>query len=84
MRVRDRDAELLYRARNFRARGIDWPLFALVGGLATFLSWLVVVVQNPNARWTGLGWLAVGLVGYAVYRRFFVHAGFVETVRAPR
>ena len=66
LRVRDRDAELLYRARpNFRARGIDWPLFALVGGLATFLSWLVVVVQNPNARWTGLGWLAAGLVAYA-------------------
>jgi basic amino acid/polyamine antiporter, APA family len=84
LRVRQPDEELAYRARpNIRRRGIDWPVFALVGGAATFISWLVVVVQNPNARWAGLAWLAVGLVGYAVYRRFFVHASPLATVRAP-
>ncbi len=36
LRIRRRDEELVYRARpNLRWRGIDWPLFAIVGGLAT-------------------------------------------------
>ena len=48
LRVRRRDEELVYRARpNLRLRGVDWPLFAIVGGLATGLAWLVVVVQEP-------------------------------------
>jgi APA family basic amino acid/polyamine antiporter len=84
LRVRRPDDDLQFRARpNWRIRGVDWPLFALVGGTATFISWLVVVVQNPNARWTGLAWLAVGLVGYVVYRRFAVHESPLATVRAP-
>src|SRR5439155_17746969 len=34
LRIRRRDEELVYRARpNLRFRGIDWPLFALFGGL---------------------------------------------------
>ena len=36
LRVRKRDEELVYRARpNLRFRGIDWPLFAILGGLGT-------------------------------------------------
>ena len=78
------DEELPYRARpNLRVGGADWPLFAIVGGLATGISFLVLVVQNPATRWAGLGWLAFGLVGYVVYRRRFVHAPLGETVKAP-
>ena len=78
------DEELPYRARpNLRVGGTDWPLFAIVGGLATGISFLVLVVQNPATRWAGLGWLAFGLVGYVVYRRRFVHASLGETVKAP-
>jgi APA family basic amino acid/polyamine antiporter len=70
LRVRSRGEELPYRARpNVRFRGIDWPLFAILGGIGTGLAWLVVVVQEPATRWVGLGWLVVGFVGYAVYRR---------------
>ena len=70
LRVRSRGAELPYRARpNVSLRGIDWPLFAILGGLGTGLAWLVVVVQEPATRWVGLGWLVFGFVGYAVYRR---------------
>ncbi len=84
LRYRHPDEELVFRARpNFRLRGVDWPLFAIVGGAATALAWLVVVVQEANTRWAGLGWLAVGFVGYAVYRRFVVRAPMAETVRAP-
>src|SRR5213076_2423302 len=42
---------------NLRIRGIDWPLFAILGGLGTSAAWLVVVVEKQGARWTGLGWL---------------------------
>jgi APA family basic amino acid/polyamine antiporter len=76
--------ELLYRARpNLTLGGVDWPLFALVGGIATGASFLVLVVQNPATRWVGLGWLAFGLVGYVVYRRRFVRAPARATVKAP-
>jgi basic amino acid/polyamine antiporter, APA family len=84
LRVRRRDEELVYRARpNLCWRGIDWPLFAILGGLATGAAWLVVVVQEPATRWAGLGWLAVGFVGYLVYRRRVVHVPARATVRAP-
>jgi basic amino acid/polyamine antiporter, APA family len=77
------DAELVFRARpNLRWRGVDWPLFALFGGLATGLSWLVVVVQEEATRWAGLGWLVAGFVTYAVYRRR-QREPLTEIVRAP-
>jgi basic amino acid/polyamine antiporter, APA family len=84
LRVRLRDEELVYRARpNIRFRGIDWPLFALFGGLGTGIAWLVVVVQEPRTRWVGLGWLALGFVVYAIYRRRVVQRPLSETIRAP-
>jgi APA family basic amino acid/polyamine antiporter len=85
LRVRNRDEELAYRARpNLRLRGIDWPLFALFGGLGTGLSWLVIVIQEPTTRWSGLAWLLLGLAIYVVYRRRFVHLPLTETSHAPQ
>jgi basic amino acid/polyamine antiporter, APA family len=84
LRIRHPDEELVYRARpNLRLRGIDWPLFALFGGLGTGIAWLVVIVQQPNTRWVGLGWLALGFAAYAVYRRRVIRAPLGETLRAP-
>ena len=54
---------------NFRIRGVDWPLFAIVGGLGTGLAWLVVVIRTPPTRYAGLGWLIVGFIFYVLYRR---------------
>jgi basic amino acid/polyamine antiporter, APA family len=84
LRAKHTDAELLYRAHpNVRFRGIDWPIFALVGGVATGISFLVIVAQNPTTRWVGLGWLALGFTGYVFYRRRYVKASLTETVKAP-
>ncbi|MGB2874915.1 MAG: universal stress protein [Gaiellaceae bacterium] len=84
LRRRYRDEELAFRARpNFRFRGVDWPVFAVFGGIATALAWLVVVVQTPATRYAGLGWLVAGFAAYWVYRRWVVHAPLTETVRAP-
>jgi APA family basic amino acid/polyamine antiporter len=84
LRVERRDRETRFRARpNLRVAGIDWPLFAIFGGLGTTAAWFVVVVQKPGARWVGLGWLVLGFVFYGVYRRYVVHAPLRETLRAP-
>jgi basic amino acid/polyamine antiporter, APA family len=84
LRARRGDEELVFRARpNLRWRGIDWPLFAIFGGIGTGLSWLVIVIQEPATRWAGLGWLILGLAFYFVYRRRYVHEPLSATVRAP-
>ncbi len=84
LRRRHPEGELGFRGRpNLTVRGVRWPLFAFFGGAATLLAWLVVVVQSASTRYAGLGWLAIGLAGYTVYRRRFVKEPMTETVRAP-
>jgi APA family basic amino acid/polyamine antiporter len=77
-------AEIPYLARpNVRIGAVSWPIFAFLGGIATGLSFLVLVVQNPLTRWVGLGWMVAGLLGYAVYRRRFLHLPLREVEKAP-
>ena len=84
LRIKRRNEELLYRSRpNIRVRGVDFPLFALFGGLGTAIAWAVVVIQEPGARYAGLGWIALGLIMYSVYRRRVVREPLSVTVRAP-
>jgi APA family basic amino acid/polyamine antiporter len=79
-----RDDEMIGRARpNLRIGGVDWPLFAIVGGLATSISFVVILLQNAATRWTGMGWIVLGLLGYAIYRRRWVREPVRETVKAP-
>jgi APA family basic amino acid/polyamine antiporter len=54
---------------NVRLRGYDLPLFAVVGGLATGLAFLVVTVLNPEIAVAGSGWLVLGVLVYVAYRR---------------
>jgi APA family basic amino acid/polyamine antiporter len=76
--------DIPWKARpNFRWRGVDWPLFAVIGVLGTGLSWLDVVIQYPSTRYAGLGWLAAGFIVYVVYRRRVLKVPLAETVRAP-
>src|SRR5213076_1108591 len=84
LRRRFPDEELQFRSRpNLRIRGVDWPLFAVFGGTATGLAWLVVVVQSPGTRYAGIGWLLLGFLTYWYYRRKVVHEPLTQTVRAP-
>jgi APA family basic amino acid/polyamine antiporter len=81
--VKGRDEELEWRARpNIRVRGVQWPVFAILGGLGTALAWLFVVIENPGPRYAGLGWLAAGFVFYPLYRRR-LHVPLSRTMRAP-
>src|SRR3712207_3153513 len=67
---------------NLRVRRVDWPVFAIVGGVATAISFVVILAQNEAARWTGLGWLVAGVLFYAVYRRR-LDVPLTATVKAP-
>jgi APA family basic amino acid/polyamine antiporter len=67
---------------SLRIGETEWPLFALLGGIATGLVWIVVVVQDAPTRYAGLGWLAVGFVFYTAYRRH-LGAPLARTTRAP-
>src|SRR5687768_2430858 len=62
-----REEETLGRAwPNLRVGRVDWPVFALLGGVATAISFVVILVQNEATRWTGIGWIGLGIVGYVV------------------
>src|SRR5438034_1364027 len=70
MRRKPPPVEEPYRVRpSLRVGGVDWPLFAVLGGLGTAVAWVVVVVQDAPTRYAGLAWLAFGFVAFAVYRR---------------
>ena len=84
LRVKGRDEELVYRSRpNLRLGGVDWPLFAILGGFGTGAAWLVIVLQEETTRWVGFAWLAIGFAVYALYRRRALHLPLRQTVRAP-
>jgi APA family basic amino acid/polyamine antiporter len=73
-----------YRARgNVMVGGVDWPVFAVLGGVATGISFVVIVVQDPATRLVGLGWVLAGLFGYLVYRRRVLGLSLRETAKAP-
>jgi basic amino acid/polyamine antiporter, APA family len=83
LRMKTPAGESHWRARpNLRLRGVDWPIFAIVGGLGTGIAWLVVVVQDAPTRYAGLAWLVVGGVFYVLYRRH-LKAPLRTTMRAP-
>jgi len=84
LRRKQAGRDIPWRARpNFRWRGVDWPLFAVIGVLGTGLSWLDVVIQYPSTRYAGLGWIGAGFAVYLVYRRRILKVPLRETVRAP-
>src|SRR5206468_6396880 len=70
LRFREPDRARPYRAPwNVRLRGGLLPVSAVLGGLGTFTAWISVLVLHGEARTVGMGWMAIGMVGYVVYRR---------------
>jgi basic amino acid/polyamine antiporter, APA family len=54
---------------NIRIGNYDAPLFALVGGTFTAIAFVVIVALNLPVAAIGTGWLIVGTIVYAIYRR---------------
>jgi len=83
IRLRQRlpDAEREWKPpANFRVRGVEVPLSAVLGGLGTFAAWIVVMALDPITAAVGGGWLVLGMAIYVLYRR---HQGLPlsETVK---
>jgi basic amino acid/polyamine antiporter, APA family len=70
LRITRPDVPRPYRGPgNIRFRGVDVPLFAVVGGSATALAFAATVALNPDVAAAGTAWLALGLAIYPLYRR---------------
>lgn len=54
---------------NIHIGGKQIPVFAILGGLATATTWLIVVWTHEYGRIVGFGWLVFGLIMYVIYRR---------------
>jgi basic amino acid/polyamine antiporter, APA family len=64
------DADRPYRGPgNLRIAGRDLPLFAVLGGLGTFIAFVTVTVLHLDVAIAGVGWLALGVLLYTLYRR---------------
>ncbi|HUB35755.1 MAG TPA: amino acid permease [Solirubrobacteraceae bacterium] len=50
-------------------RGASLPLPAVLGALASGAGWIAVMVLHAPARYVGIGWMALGIAMYVIYRR---------------
>jgi APA family basic amino acid/polyamine antiporter len=70
LRYSEPDRDRPYRVPlSIRLRGGDLPLPAAFGALISAAGWVAVMLVHEPARYVGLGWMAVGIVLYVVYRR---------------
>ncbi|HWF53484.1 MAG TPA: APC family permease [Solirubrobacteraceae bacterium] len=69
LRVSEPDRERPYRGPwTVRIAGNELPLFAILGGLGTFLAFVTVTVLYLDVAAAGVGWLTVGIGVYILYR----------------
>jgi APA family basic amino acid/polyamine antiporter len=54
---------------NIKRGRTSIPVFAILGGLGTFTSWVVVTARDVVTLAVGGAWLAIGLTLYYFYRR---------------
>jgi len=70
LRLIDPDHRRPYRGPGtLSVRGRRLPLFAVAGGLGTFLAFVTVTVLHVAVAIAGVGWLTVGVCVYIAYRR---------------
>ena len=70
LRFRERDRERAYKVPlSISVRGVQVPVPAVIGALASGLGWLALLVFHAGARYVGLAWLLGGLLLYVVYRK---------------
>jgi APA family basic amino acid/polyamine antiporter len=70
LRIADPDRERPYRGPGtLRVAGRELPLFAVLGGLGTFLAFVTVTALHFAVAIAGIGWLLSGIVIFVLYRR---------------
>lgn len=69
LRMTDPDRARPYRGPGrIRFRGRDLPLFAVFGGIGTFLAFVTVTILHVTVAIAGIGWLCAGILIYIAYR----------------
>jgi APA family basic amino acid/polyamine antiporter len=77
------------RERPFRipldisVAGARVPLPTIIAAVLTALAWVSVIVYHDTARWVGIGWMLLGLIGYVVYRKGFEGTPLTRRVEVP-
>jgi basic amino acid/polyamine antiporter, APA family len=70
LRYSEPDRDRPYRVPlSVTVRGGELPLPAVFGALVCAVGWVAVMLVHEPARYVGIGWMAVGLAMYVVYRR---------------
>jgi APA family basic amino acid/polyamine antiporter len=70
LRFKEPDVERPYKGRgHVRIRGVEVPLYALLGGLGTGAAFVAVSLLNLETLIAGLAWLTLGMTLYVLYRR---------------
>jgi basic amino acid/polyamine antiporter, APA family len=85
IRLRYREPDLVrpFRAPlNVRVAGTPIPMTAVLGAMATFLVWCVIVYYKPLSGFIGLAWVGVGIVIYVIFRKAQGYS-LTKTVKSP-
>ena len=70
LRIRFPKMERPFKLRlNIKIKGREIPLTAVLGLLATFTVWIVIIITQPFSRWFGIGWMVLGLLIYLLFLR---------------
>jgi basic amino acid/polyamine antiporter, APA family len=70
LRFKEPDRNRPYRGRgNIRVRGVELPVYALLGAIGTGSAFVAVTVLNLETLIAGAVWLSIGMGSYVAYRR---------------
>lgn len=51
------------------SKNIKIPITALIGLVATFAVWILVILTKPEGRYLGIAWIGIGIISYFLYRK---------------
>lgn len=54
---------------NIKIKGKEIPLPAVLGAIASFSVWTMVVITKPDGRYVGIAWILLGVLMYWFYRK---------------
>jgi basic amino acid/polyamine antiporter, APA family len=70
IRVKDPNGERPFQLPlNVTIKGRKIPLISVVGGVGTFVIWLIIALNNRFGQVVGFPWMIIGLIFYVIYRR---------------
>ena len=67
---------------NLRINGREIPLISVVGGVGTFIIWIIIAANNHFGQAVGFPWMIVGLILYTWYRKR-LGLSLTQTVKRP-